>query len=190
LDRVHDRELIDRLEGIGFQPFSKEVWRVVRAGREPIRGSTAPGRWGAPGEFEVIYTAFDMAGALAEIGYRLGLEPIWPSKIAHEVHCVQVELSQVLNLTDFALLEELGVSEGRYESHDYEACQAISAAARFLGAQGIIVPNARHPSVNLVLYPDAPDVLSAVEAIKTTAIDWGLWRGQNRTRPSRNSKHN
>jgi hypothetical protein len=184
-DRVHDREMLDILETLDQVPFFGDCWRVARSGRDPLRGSSANGRWGASGEFEVLYTACDREGALAEIGYRLSLEPIWPSKINHEVHQVEVALERVLDLTDFDLLSELGIHEDSYETHQYDAEQAVSAAARFLEAQAILVPNARYPGNNLVVYPDLDGALSGLVCAGSQPVDWNAWRAANRNRPSR-----
>jgi hypothetical protein len=48
------------------------------------------------GEFEVLYTSLERDAALAEIGYRLSLEPIWPSRIGHELHLIQVQTERTL----------------------------------------------------------------------------------------------
>jgi hypothetical protein len=184
-DRVHDREMLDMLETLDPRPFVGDGWRVVRTGRDPLRGSTANGRWGASGEFEVLYTACDRAGALAEIGYRMSLEPIWPSNIHHEIHRVEVALGRVLDLTDFRLLAQLGVHEDSYENHRYDAEQAVSAAARFLEVQAILVPNARYSGNNLVVYPDLDGALSSLIHAGREPVDWNAWRAANRKRPSR-----
>lgn len=184
-DRVHDRVMLDILEQCDAQTFSGSAWRVVRSGRDPLRGSTANGRWGASGEFEVLYTACDQDGALADIGYRMSLEPIWPSKVGHDLHRVDVTLERVLDLTDFELLAQLGVREEAFESHQYTAEQSISAAARFLGVQAILVPNARFPGNNLVVYPDLEGALSGLTVETSAPVDWDTWRTRNRNRPSR-----
>ena len=184
-DRVHDREMLDILEKRDARTFVGDVWRTVRSGRDPMRGSTGNGRWGAAGEFEVLYTACNRDGALAEVGYRMSLEPIWPSKIHHDVHRVQVELDRVLDLTNFALLAQFGIREDSFEGHQYEAEQAISAAARFLEFQAILVPNARYSGNNLVVYPDLEGALSGLTQLESEQVDWDAWRASNRNRASR-----
>jgi hypothetical protein len=186
-ERVHDRELLDIIEQLDPMAFDDRVWRVVRSGRDPMRGSTANGRWGASGEFEVLYTACDRDGALAEIGYRMSLEPIWPSKINHDVHQIHVVLDRALDLTDFSVLARLGIHEDGYEGHRYEAAQAVSAAARFLEFQAILVPNARYLGNNLVVYPDLEGTLNGLTHSENEPVDWNSWRASNRNRPSRRS---
>ena len=173
------------LEQLDSQPFVGNAWRVVGSRRDPMRGSTANGRWGAPGEFEVLYTACDREGALAEIGYRMSLEPIWPGKINHELHRVEVALDRVLDLTDFSLLAKFGIHEESFAGHRYDAEQAVSAAARFLEFQAIRVPNARYLGNNLVVYPDLVGALNGLTHVGSEPVDWNVWRSVNRSRPSR-----
>ncbi len=130
--RIHDRVILDALEAMDPEPFSGTVWRVTRKGREPLRGAAAHGRWSSSGDFEVLYTSLEREGALAEIGYRLSLEPVWPSRIEHEVHTIAVEAERTLRFADLASLAPFGVDIARYRGFDYEATQALAAAAHFL----------------------------------------------------------
>src|SRR5438067_7984341 len=98
--RIHDRVILDALEALDPEPFRGTVWRVTRKDREPLRGAAAHGRWSASGEFEVLYTSLESDGALAEIGYRLSLQPVWPSLIEHEIHQIAVEAERVLRFAD------------------------------------------------------------------------------------------
>src|SRR5712692_10238191 len=107
--RIHDRAILDALEALDPEPFRGTVWRVTRKGREPLRGAAAHGRWGASGEFEVLYTSLEREGALAEIGYRLSLEPVWPSRIEHEIHAIRAEAERVPSFADLASLEPFGI---------------------------------------------------------------------------------
>ena len=173
--RVHDRALLDALEALAPQSFEAEVWRTVRKGRDPLRGSSAGGRWSPAGEFEVLYASLLRAGSLAEIGYRLSLEPVWPSRIEHEIHCVGARAERTLEFADMASLRSLGVEASRYKSFDYETTQAIAAAAHFLEFDGLIVPSARHDSANLVLFIDRLES-GLLEVRQTEPVDWAAWR--------------
>jgi hypothetical protein len=171
--RIHDRIILDALEALDPEPFEGTVWRVTRAGREPLRGAAAHGRWSPSGEFEVLYTSLMRDGALAEIGYRLSLQPIWPSRIEHEIHTIDVHTHRNLRFADTASLAPFGVDPARYRTFDYSATQAVAAAANFLGFDGLIVPNARFTCSNLVVFTEhAPDLALA----GTTRIDWEAWR--------------
>jgi hypothetical protein len=173
---VHDRFLLDALERKGAERFAGPVWRVTRAGRNPLRGVAAHGRWSVSGEFEVLYTSLEREGALAEIGYRLGLESVWPLKIEHEVHRIDVRTERTLRFAALEELAPLGVEPKRYETLDYSATQAISAAAHFLEFDGIIVPSARYPSANLVLFMDRMASGARLELKRSDPVDWSVWR--------------
>lgn len=183
-DRVHDRELLDRLEALEGIAVDSSYFRVGRTGRDPTRGYAANGRWSKANELEVLYTAEMADGALAEIGYRMALEPIWPSKIFHEIAELRITLDNVCDLSNFSDLRALGVDVDRYEGHDYHVTQAVSAAARFLEFDAIIVPNARHNSNNLVVYTDLVDP-SSIDIVSVCDVDWNGWRAKNRVLPSR-----
>jgi hypothetical protein len=171
--RSHDRVVLDALEALDPEPFRGTVWRVTRRGREPLRGAAAHGRWSSSGEFEVLYTSLVREGALAEIGYRLSLQPVWPSRIEHEIHTIDVQSERNLRFPDTASLAPLGVDAARYRSFDYSATQAIAAAANFLGFDGLIVPNARFACSNLVIFIERAPELTLID---TKRVDWDDWR--------------
>lgn len=173
--RVHDRALLDALEDMDPAPVDASVWRVTRAGRDPTRGSAAYGRWSAGGTVEVLYTSLERDGALAEIGFRLSLEPVWPSRIGHEIHEIAARTTRTLRLAHIPSLAAYGVDVSRYESFDYDATQALAAAAHFLEFDSLLVPSARHPSANLVIFMDR-DAATSLHVKQTDPVDWSAWR--------------
>ncbi len=175
--RVHDRAILDALEAADVVGFDQTVWRITRTGRDPIRGSAASGRWSPGGTVEVLYTSLEPEGALAEIGFRLSLEPVWPSRIAHEMHEIGVRAQRTLYLADMASLSSLGVEVSRYASFDYKATQALAAAAHFLEFDGLIVPSARHQSQNLVIFMDR-DAAGTLDVRTSESVDWNAWRAR------------
>jgi RES domain-containing protein len=176
--RVHDRAILDALEGFDPERIEQSVWRVARKGRDPLRGAIAAGRWNAIGELEVLYTSAVSDGALAEVGYRLSLEPIWPSKIEHQIHELSIEANNALRIDSLAHLEKLGVDIARYESFEYATTQAIASAAHFLQFDALIVPSARYAASNVVLFLDRIQALP--ELINSNDIDWNSWRLKGR----------
>jgi RES domain-containing protein len=178
--RVHDRSVLDALEKLDPEPFDSDVWRVTRKGRDPLRGSSANGRWGAPGELEVLYTSEQRDGALAEVGFRLSLEPVWPSLIQHQIHVLAVKAERTLHLVDMRELASLGVDISRYETFEYGATQAIAAAAHFLEFDGILVPSARLACSNLVLFTDRVAPTSHIQLVSSEEVDWTDWRKKKR----------
>jgi hypothetical protein len=175
--RIHDREILDALEALEPEPFNGRAWRVTRRGREPLRGAAANGHWSPSGEFEVLYTSLEKDGALAEIGYRLSLEPVWPSRIEHEIHTIGVGAERVLRFADIGSLAPFGVDSARYRTFEYEVTQALAAAAHFLEFDGLIAPNARFRCLNLIIFVERAPALTLVE---TEPVDWDNWRKSRR----------
>ncbi|MGB9117196.1 RES family NAD+ phosphorylase [Bradyrhizobium sp.] len=178
--RVHERSVLDALEKLDPEPFDSDVWRVARKGRDPLRGSSANGRWGAPGELEVLYTSEQRDGALTEVGFRLSLEPVWPSLIQHQIHILAVKTERTLRLVDMRELANLGVDTSRYETFEYGATQAIAAAAHFLEFDGLLVPSARFACSNLVLFTDRVSHTGHLQLVNSEDVDWPEWRRKNR----------
>jgi RES domain-containing protein len=172
---VHDRSILDALEEIAPVSLDSSVWRITRAGRDPVQGSSANGRWSPGGATEVLYTALERDGALAEIGFRLSLEPVWPSRIQHEMHEIRVQTAKTLQFADVGSLARFGVDGARYESFDYAATQALAAAAHFMEFDGLLVPSARHASSNLVIFMDR-DGAASLEVLGRETVDWTAWR--------------
>jgi hypothetical protein len=180
--RVHDRAILDALEKLHPAPYDSDVWRVARKGRDPLRGSSANGRWGAPGELEVLYASEARDGALTEVGFRLSLEPVWPSRIQHENHVLAIKTERLLRLVDLNELEKLGVDVARYETFDYGATQAIAAAAYFLEFDGMLVPSARFKCNNLALFTDRVLPGGRLQVVSSEEVDWVEWRKKMRGR--------
>jgi RES domain len=179
--RVHDRAILDALELADPEPFEGNAWRVARKGRDALRGSSAHGRWSPSGEFEVLYTSLKREGALAEIGYRLSLEPIWPSRLEHEIHTIEVKTLRTLRFVDVMSLGPLGVDITKYESFNYDATQGIAAAAHFLEFDGLLVPSARAACHNLVIFLDRVAADIRLEVQESELVSWDTWR-KSRTR--------
>jgi hypothetical protein len=177
--RIHDRSLLDALEAVDPEPFAGDVWRVTRKGRDPLRGSLAHGRWSPSAEFEVLYTSLERDGALAEIGYRLSLEPVWPSLLEHEIHRIGAAIERIVRFADIETLVPMGVNAARYQTFDYEATQAIAAAAYFLEFDGMLVPSARFSCFNLVVFTERSADLTLKHS---QPIDWGRWRRERHRR--------
>jgi RES domain-containing protein len=179
----HDRALLDALESLPSEAFADEVWRVTAKDRDPLRGSAAGGRWNPPGAFEVLYTSLSDTGALAEIGYRLSLEPVWPSRLQHEIHRIAARTRHSLRFADIGSLSPLGVDVRRYASFDYSATQAIAAAAFFLDFDGLLVPSARSPGLNLVIFTEKLEAGERLQLAASAAVDWPKWRARHRKPP-------
>ncbi len=171
---AHDHQLLDALDALDRTPFEQSVWRVVRESRDPVQGHASGGRWD-PGTFDVLYTACEPDGAVAEMHFHLSRQPVFPSKLTFRLHEISAAAGQTLRLADMRALTRLGVEEVRYSELLYARTQEIGDAAYFLGFDGIIAPSARWPCLNAVLFTERipPD---RIEPIKSAKVDWERWR--------------
>ena len=145
-----DLALLDLIDAQPRTPFAGEAWRIVRAERDVRQGWPAGARWD-PGRFDVLYTALERDGALAEIHFHLSRQPVFPSKLRSILYRLRVVAQATLDLADMAALARLGVPIEHYATLDYARCQEIGDAAQFLGFDAILAPSARWPCRNLSL---------------------------------------
>ena len=181
--KARDAELIDSLEAVEQTIFSGRVFRVTRADRDPLRASSPGGRWD-DGTFDVLNTSRDTDGALAEMYFHLMRgQPVFPSQIQFVLSEIQVELRRTIALRSTDELVRLGVAPklfGRAQyslrQSEYGRTQEIAEVAHFLGADGLIVPNARRNCENLVVFVDrvTPDAFSLISQPKP--IDASTWK--------------
>lgn len=180
-----DRDLIDTLDAMDVKPFSGTVWRVRREGHDPTIFYSGGNRWD-DGSFDVLYTAMDRDGALAEMRFHLSRgQPVIPSKVRYVLHELAVEVPGVIDITDWAFLERFGVGKAGFgkmpylsRETEYTACQRIGEAIHFLGSDdpgdpsGFIVPNARREGRNLVLLGDYMPFDNVTHIKDYGVIDW------------------
>jgi RES domain-containing protein len=180
--KARDLQLLDALDALERVPFEGIIWCVVREGRDPVQGHPSAGRWD-PGGFDVLYTALEADGALAEIHFHLSRQPVFPSQIRYLLHEVAVRTRKSLRLADLRALADLGVEEARYSEILYARTQEIGDAAHFLGFDGVLAPSARWPCLNLTLFTDrfAPDDLSS---LRSKPVDVAAWGTQRASRPA------
>ncbi len=102
-------KLIDALEAIDPVPFSGNVWRLVRDGRDPLQCSASGGRWD-DGTFEVLYTAMTEDGALNEMRFHpMRGQPAMPSKVRYRMFELGLALERALWFLDLDALASLGL---------------------------------------------------------------------------------
>jgi len=180
--RPRDSDLIDVLESCAPISVSQSIWRVVRDQRDPCQCSKPGGRWDDE-TVEVLYTALERNGALAEIHFHLRRgQPVIPTKTVFRLYELQLKLENVLDLSDHNLLSDLGVDMTKFgqmtfvnKDHEYVRTQEIGEAANFLDFNGIVVPNARWDCNNVVLFCDSlePDQLD--ELNDHDVVNWKAW---------------
>jgi hypothetical protein len=104
------------------------------------------------------------------------LEPVWPSRIEHELHLIEVETERTLRFAELQSLAPLGVAIERYHTFEYQTTQAIAAAAYFLEFDSLIVPSARFPCANLVIFAER---VTRLVLRNSQPVDWDSWRQQH-----------
>ena len=155
---LRDIQLIDRIEALPAKPFSGDVFRLVRDGRDPTACGHPQGRWD-DGAFDVLYTSTSAGGALAEVRYHLSRQqPFPPDSLNYRMFRIPVESIEAIDLLDPGLLRELGVDLRNWGKSDYVSrgeeylrTQEIAAVATFHEREGLLVPSARSPDSNLVI---------------------------------------
>lgn len=170
---VRDTKILDYLSGLTQNPLSTKVYRVTPQTLNPIAPSVAGGRWMLPGNTAVLYTSLEREGALGELSFHLGMLTPLPSK-PMQIHTIEVALNRVIAVgrKDFPFL---GIDEKRFGEISYGRTQMVGDAAGFLGCDGIIVPSARWPCENLVIFSDNHAMDLALNVVTSETIEWQTW---------------
>src|ERR1700674_5952554 len=95
---IHDREVLDRLDGFPKETFSGHAFRPPRQSLDPLVSSTSGGRWMANGVAAVLYTSLQREGSLAEISFHWSQLSPRPTKPA-VVHTLGVIAHRTLKLS-------------------------------------------------------------------------------------------
>ena len=184
---VRDNRLIDALDALPRTALQGHVWRVVREGRDPCQCSASGGRWD-DGTFDVLYTSHTRDGAIAEMYFHLLRgQPVFPSRAHFVLHELDISLTNVLTFSALTELAPLGFDIGRFGQlsynerlQEYPRSQEIAEVAHFLDCDGIVVPSARWPSTNVVLFCDRLPP-GAIEPVKDHGIiDWVDWQKRSK----------
>lgn len=179
--RARPLALLDAIDALPRRPFTGDVWRVCREGRDPTSGFASHTRW-CDGTFDALYTALERDGAVSEIYTHLAAQPVIPSKPRWFAHRLRVTAEAALELPNRAALTPLGVDVAAYESFDYTTTQPVAEAAHFLGFDALLAPSARWSGQNLIVFTDRtkPDQLEIIES-EPDPIDFTAWRRARRS---------
>jgi RES domain-containing protein len=120
-----------------------------------VQGSSqVGGRYNPPGEFGVLYLSENEKVSVAE-RLRKGESP-YPMTLAE----IEVNLSEVLDLTDDTHVKRLGINKGDLlrvtgnVAYDYGITREIASRARAKGIEGLLVPSVTSKGKNLVIFID------------------------------------
>jgi RES domain-containing protein len=175
------KALLDAIEAEAASRFRGIVWRVVTKGFDPLRPSRAGGRWD-DGSFDVLYTSNERDGALAEAWFHLARgQPIIPSKIRKRVFQIEAQLERVLDLSSDGKLASLGVNMASFgrlsymqRTSEYPAPQQLAEIAFFYQFEAIVVPNARWPTSNVVVFTENAQ-RSQMTIVDSEPVDLAAW---------------
>jgi RES domain-containing protein len=125
-----------------------------------IEGSRdAGGRYNPPGEFGALYCSESERLCLLE----------WNGSAAEQdevgVVPVEVDLEQGLDLLDEAVLSAVGLVPAQLMGEGHELTRSLGRAVRQARLEGMLVPSARGPGRNLVVFLDRLRPASRVEAL-------------------------
>ena len=145
-------DLLKFLEAIESKPFEGEIWRHMFADNPPTRQNSLGARWNPPG-VPAIYCSLERETAIAEGDFAVAVQSLRPTA-KRTVYKLYVRLNKVLDLSQPAVLREVGVREKDLSDADHETCRRIGGAVEWLEHDGLLVPSARRVgAINLVIFP-------------------------------------
>lgn len=163
-------DLLGRVDSAGKTSWSGTGFRHTAEGRDPLRGIGARafgGRWNPPDSFSTIYMAMPLSACIAEFLKMTEAQAQGASSFPRRsVHTIDVKNLRVLDLTLSRNLTIVGLSPEDLSSPDWEACQAVGEAAKFLGLQGVLAPSSTR--LGTVLAAFEAELTPGQLALKTT----------------------
>ena len=165
---IHDPELLDAIEGLGFEVLEEAtVWRHMFNDNPPELSNTRGARWN-PAGLAAIYTSEQRETAIAEGQHAIDSQPLRP-RARRYVYELRVSAAKVLRIASDDL-GTLGLDPADLESPDFTACQRVGAHAAFLGYDALIVPSARAEGTNVVLFLNELAADAAFERVDVEQI--------------------
>ena len=142
--------LIERLGELDPESFSGRVFRWTFEGIPAERHNTRGARWNPPGT-AALYTGLSRDVVELESNYLIEAQGIAPTR-ERQMHTLLVQLAKVLRLTR-SRLAVLGIDDSALTSSDHSKCQLVGGAVERLRFEGLLIPSARGPADNLVIFP-------------------------------------
>jgi RES domain-containing protein len=138
-------------------PVKQAVWRGHRRRyaaidhggslRSSARFHRAPADFPSGPSWPALYTALDLAVALAELQRNIPADELDEFRFTE----IWAQLEAVLDCRD---LDSLGLAEvDVFDDEDFETPQAVAGAAIERGVEGILVPSASRLGDNLIVFP-------------------------------------
>lgn len=140
------------------------MWRQTIGDADPLRPNALGARGNPPGE-DALYCSLTAVGASLELASMIARQSVEIRK-ALQTYRLTVSLSRVADLRQPDDLAPFGYSLDVLVADDWNAPQKVGGAAAWLGFAGILVPSARHPDGNLVVYINHLAPNDAVELVQ------------------------
>jgi len=106
------------------------------------------GRYNAAQEFGALYLSENPEGCATELARR----PVAPQ--GYIVCSIRISLGRICDLTDEALLADLGLTPNQLKADDWTDTQVLGKLVREAGFEAILVPSAAGDFNNLVIFMD------------------------------------
>lgn len=115
------------------------------------------GRHNPPEIFGALYLSDSPEGCATEMKRR----PVTPRE--YLIGEIKVTVSNICDLTDPTLLEQLDINPDELCKDEWELTQELGELIREAGFEGVVVPSAAGPYRNLVLFLDRFSSKSSIE---------------------------
>lgn len=155
---------VDRLDRVAYQGLG---YRHIARPRDPLSGAgarTAGGRWNPRESFSVLYLGLDtgvVSAEFARMAARQGRKVT--DFLPRRLYTYEIHLSAVLDLTDQAAREALGLTDEALSADELGACQEVGAAAHYAGFEAVLAPSATSRGTVLAVFMDNLDLDSSVQ---------------------------
>ena len=160
-----------RLTGVAPTALESVGYRNQAPGFDPRSGEGARrqgGRFNPPRSFPVVYLCLTRPCVVAELTTRAARQSVQVSDLLpRELWSVATTLERVLDLTDQAVLDTLGIQAADLERTDHAFTRQIGEAAHERQMQAIRSPSATGVDHVLALFPENLGVATlTVELVK------------------------
>lgn len=150
MNPTYDPAFLDALEALEFDEWEADVWRQTIGDTDPLRPNARGARWNPP-NLDALYCALSSTGAEAELASMISRQPVKIRK-SLRTHMIRIRLGRIADLRFCITLEPFGYPLSAFVGDDWDVPQEVGGAAAWLGLGGLLVPSARHPDGNVVVF--------------------------------------
>lgn len=147
-----------RLNGVARRPTNSVGFRSQTPGFDARSGEGARrfgGRYNPQRSFPVVYLCLSRACVVAELTRQAARQSTQiQDLLPRELWAVAAELEEVLDLTDFRVLSEVGLVPEDLLREDHGLTQEIGEAAHERGLQALKSPSATGVGEVLAIFPE------------------------------------